>query len=230
MYDVGFRNRAVYVDSVDVLVVADTHVGRDEASDVEFPLGERVDLRERLAELLGHFAPERTVFAGDVLHTFDRASGVAIDGLHELTDACRAAGSRPILIAGNHDTTLSEVWSGAVHDEYALGDGTVVCHGHERPGRDADRYVVGHDHPVITVEGARHPCFLYGSDVYRGADVLMIPAFNRLAGGVEVNDMRSSDFQSPLVTDVDAFRPVVYDAESQESLRFPPLGEFRRML
>lgn len=230
MHDVAFRDRAAYFEAVDVLVVADTHVGRGEASSVEFPLGERSDLRERLDELVDHFDPDRTVFAGDVLHTFDHVSEAAIDGLHELTDVCRAAGSQPVLIAGNHDTVLADVWPDPVHDEYSLGDGTVVCHGHERPDHDADRYVVGHDHPTITVEGDRHPCFLYGTDVYRGADVLMLPAFNRLAPGVEVNGMRSRNFQSPFVTDADALRPLVVDEDAGEVLEFPPLGEFRGML
>jgi hypothetical protein len=42
--------------------------------------------------------------------------------------------------------------------------------------------------------------------------------------------MRTADFDSPLVTDADAFRPFVWDADAQETLRFPPLGEFRDLL
>lgn len=230
MHDVAFRERTAYFESGDTLVVADTHVGRDEASGVEFPLGERADLRDRLETLLDHFDPGRTVVAGDVVHTFGRVSEATVDGLRELAAACRDTGSRLVLVAGNHDTGLGDVWDGELQAAHAIGDGTLVCHGHERPSRDADRYVIGHDHPTITIEGVRYPCFLYGSDVYRGADVLMLPAFNRLAPGVDVGRIRSTDFQSPLVVDVDAFRPVVHDSDSQETLRFPPLGEFRGML
>jgi hypothetical protein len=95
---------------------------------------------------------------------------------------------------------------------------------------DADLYLVGHDHPAISIEGRKRPCFLYGPDSYRGGDVLMLPAFSRLAAGATVNGMRTSDFQSPLVTDADALRPVVYDPDREEALSFPPLGEFRRLL
>jgi metallophosphoesterase superfamily enzyme len=58
----------------------------------------------------------------------------------------------------------------------------------------------------------------------------MLPAFTSLAAGVEINGMRASDFQSPLIRRVNALRPVVYDADAGESLAFPELGRFRRML
>lgn len=235
MTDVTFRDRAVYLHAAATLVVADVHVGRDEASSVEFPLGERSDLRERLDALLCHFEPKEVVFAGDVLHNFGSASLDTADSLNELAAACRVAEARLVLVAGNHDTMLHELWDGDVYETYDIDgeetdDHTLVCHGHEEPDDTATLYVVGHDHPSIVIEGQKRPCYLYGEGVYRGADVLMLPAFNRLASGVSINGMRTHDFQSPLVTDADAMRPIVYDTDSHETLRFPPLGKFRRML
>ena len=230
MDDLSFRDRSLFVQGTGSLVVADVHVGRDEASSVEFPLGERADLRERLDALVTFFEPSEVVFAGDVLHSFSHVSDGARANLRALVDSCREAGARPVLVVGNHDTHLGDVWDGELYESYRLADGTVVCHGHEEPEPDAPRYILGHDHPAIDIEGRRRPCYLLGAGTYRGADVVMLPAFNRLAAGVAVNEMRTSDFQSPLVTDVDALRPVVYDDDSHETLRFPPLGEFRRML
>ncbi|EJN60558.1 metallophosphoesterase [Halogranum rubrum] len=230
MHDLSFRDRAVFLAGPETLVVADLHVGRDEVSGVEFPLGERADLRERLDGLLAHYKPAVVVVAGDVLHSFSQISPAVTASLDELADCCHDAGATFVLVAGNHDTMLSEVWDGPIHESYRLTDGTVVCHGHEAVDEDAERYVVGHDHPAIEIEGQRRPCFLFGEAVYRDADVLMLPAFNCLAAGVPVNTMQTSDFQSPFVTDVDAFCPVVYDTDSHETLTFPPLGEFRKML
>ncbi|SEO40605.1 putative phosphoesterase [Halogranum amylolyticum] len=230
MHDLSFRDRAVFLAGPEVLVVADLHVGRDEASGVEFPLGERSDLHERLDRLLAHYDPAEVVVAGDVLHSFSHVAPSIEASLYELAGCCHDVGARLVLVAGNHDTVLSEVWDGPVHDSYRLDDGTVICHGHELVDDPATRYVVGHDHPAIEIEGRRRPCYLFGEGVYRGTDVLMLPAFNRLAAGVPVNEMQTSDFQSPFVTDADVFRPIVYDADSHETLRFPPLGEFRRML
>ncbi len=158
--DAQFRDRAVYLPAEETLVVADLHVGRDAASAVELPLGERADLTDRLSALLAAFDPREVVVAGDLLHAFDR------------------------------------IPEGVAETVAALGE-TVA---------------------------------LYGPESYRGGDVLMVPAFNRLAPGVTVNGMSARDFQSPLVRDVDALRPVVWDSDSDEALSFPPLGEFRRML
>jgi hypothetical protein len=240
---IEFLDRAVFMPATGTLVVADTHVGRDEASEVEFPLGESADLADRLTALLSACDPSEVVFAGDVLHQFDRASYGIADRLGALTGTCRDAGATPVLVAGNHDSMLDSVWRGTVHDHYRIAgvDPTrpdydvLVCHGHEEPGFDADAappdcYLLGHDHPTIDIEGQRRPCFLFGEGVYRGRDVLMLPAFTSLAAGVEINGMRASDFQSPLIRRVDDLRPVVYDTDAGESLVFPELGRFRRML
>lgn len=233
--DAQFRDRAAYLPGEDALVVADLHVGRDADSAVEIPLGERADLTDRLAALLEAFDPAQVVFAGDVLHAFDRLP----EGIEETFANLRAtvadAGAELVVVRGNHDGMLDALGAFDVdaRDAYRVGD-TVVCHGHERPeiGGSADpaRYVVGHDHPAIEIEGKRRPCLLYGPGSFRGADVLMLPAFNRLAPGTTVNGMRTRDFMSPLVTDADALRPVVRDEEGGETLGFPPLGEFRRLL
>ncbi|MFC7128866.1 metallophosphoesterase [Haloferax chudinovii] len=230
MTRVSVRERAVFLPDADALVLADLHVGRADASAVAFPLGEATDLAERLRAYCVEFAPREVVFAGDVLHRFDRVSERHVAALDTLAATCDDAGSDPVFVAGNHDTMLDEVRSGDVHDEYRLADGTLVCHGHRDPDPDADRYVVGHDHPTLAVEGRRRPCVLYGPDAYRGGDVLMLPAFTRLAAGVEVNEMRTADFDSPLVRDAGRFRPLVRDEDAGETLTFPPLGKLRRLL
>ncbi|MDS0298129.1 metallophosphoesterase family protein [Halogeometricum sp. S1BR25-6] len=232
MHDVTYRDRAAYLPFADALVVADLHVGRAEASNVEFPLGEEADLGERLAALVDAFDPAEVVFAGDLLHRFDGATVRAAEGVSDLVAVCRERGARPVVVRGNHDTALETAWDGDVHGEYALTDDprTVVCHGHVAPEADASLYVVGHVHPAITIESVRRPCYLYGEGVHRGADVLVLPAFTRLAAGVPVEGLSGEKSGSPLVTDVDAFRPVVYDEDAGEVLSFPPLGEFRRML
>ncbi|ELZ27271.1 phosphoesterase, icc [Halogeometricum pallidum JCM 14848] len=227
-----YRDRAAYLPFADAVVVADLHVGRAEASNVAFPLGEDADLRERLAALVDAFDPAEAVFAGDLLHRFDGATARAAEGVSDLVAVCREGGARPVMVRGNHDTALRTAWDGDVRDEYVVAEDpkTVVCHGHAAPETDASLYVIGHVHPAITVESVRQPCYLYGEGVYRGADVLVLPAFTRLASGVPVNGLYGPDAGSPLVPDVDAFRPVVYDEDAEEALSFPPLGEFRRML
>jgi metallophosphoesterase superfamily enzyme len=107
---------------------------------------------------------------------------------------------------------------------------TVVCHGHDPPDCEADRYVFGHLHPTVGIEGDRRPCFLYGKGVYNDADVICLPAFTRFAPGVPVTDMDARGTRSPLVTDIDRLRPIVYDPDADETFRFPALGELRGRL
>ncbi len=235
MNDAVFADRAVYLEAANALVLADLHVGRGESSAVALPVGEREDLHDRLVSLLGRFEPETVVVAGDVVHAFRRISDRSIDTLGRLETACHDAGAAIELVAGNHDTALPAARNKPIHDEYVLdGDEsaprTVICHGHEPPQTAGDRYVFGHVHPTIEIEGDRRPCFLHAADHYHGSDVLCLPAFTRLAPGVVVNDMTTAAFETPLVTNADRVAPIVIESDSGEALRFPPLGEFRSML
>ena len=235
MNGVRFGERAAFFPAHDALVVADLHVGRGEASAVTFPVGEREDLLARIDALCARFDPERVVIAGDVVHTFSAVSDRSRETLAALREACDASGAALELVAGNHDTALANAWDGPLREAVVLDDGadaprTVVCHGHEPTSVAADRYVIGHVHPTIDIEGDRRPCFLRGDGVYRDADLLALPAFTRLAPGVAVNEMRTDAFNSPLVTDADRLAPVVFDPDGGEPLRFPPLGAFRELL
>ena len=217
------QGRAVHFPSAAALVVADLHVGRAAASNAGPLLDERADLRERLAAVVAATDPETVVLAGDLLHRFGTPRARAVGTLRTLAGRIRAAGARPVAVAGNHDGGLDDAWPGAVHDAYRLADGTVVCHGHEAPATDAARYVCGHVHPALTVEGDKRDCFLWTESGYRDRPTLVLPAFSAVAAGVRVE--RRDDVDSPLVSTLDATRPgVVADGET---LWFPPLSDLR---
>ncbi len=223
-------DRAVYLPESGTLVIADLHVGRAAASEVDFPLDERGDLCGRLDTLLDPCPPEAVVIAGDILHAFDRVPHGVEETLDTLAATVEAAGATLTIVSGNHDAMLGTLVDGPLNFEHRLADGTVVCHGHEEPTTDADRYVIGHEHPAIEIEGQRHPCVLYGERAYDGADVLVLPAFSRLASGMPVNDLRSTDALSPILRrgSLDEYRPIVLD--DGEPLAFPRLRSLREFL
>lgn len=225
--EITVQELAIMLD--DVLVVADLHVGRGAASNVELPVGDGDQMVERLADLCTDCEPSEVVIAGDLLHSFQTIPGPVRDTLRGLKQAARDVGARVVVTPGNHDTMLDAVWSGPTEAEYRLGE-TVICHGHVEPESEAERYIIGHDHPTIEIEGQRRPCVLAGEGVYNGADVIMLPSFNDFVRGVCINDMRAGEFMSPLVTDTDAFAPIVRDCDARETLEFPPLGAFRHRL
>lgn len=228
---ISLEPRAVSIPAADAVVIADVHLGRGAASSVDAPLDDGADVRDRLARLLERTGPSTVVVAGDLLHSFDRLPLEVDRDLSAIESLVEAAGATLVVTPGNHDAMLEAAYDGETAREYRLADGeTVVCHGHERPTEPARRYVIGHDHPALSIDGRKRPCFLYGPEAYDGADVLVLPAFTRLAGGATVNGMSGRDFQSPLVDDVDRFHPAVRDDRREEELWFPPLGECRHLL
>jgi putative SbcD/Mre11-related phosphoesterase len=226
--ELSVRDRAVYLPEADALVLADLHLGRSRTANVELPLPERAPIDSRLADLLADFEPGTVVLAGDVCHSFSTVPEGVAGTFEGIRDRVEAAGAAFVVVRGNHDVMLDSLADPV--SETRLQDGTVVHHGHEPPDADAERYVIGHDHPAIEIEGVRHPCFLWGEGTYRGGDVLVVPAFTELAAGRVINGMRGRDMGSPLVSDLDAFRPVVHTEELGETLVFPPLGAFRGFL
>ena len=225
-----FADRAVYLADADTVVVADLHLGRADASRVAAPIDATESIRRRIRRLLDRFVPETIVFAGDLLHSFDRLPAVAVEAVEGLWDDCTDTGVEPVAVAGNHDSRLSECWPGTVDDAVTLADGTIICHGHTPPPERGHRYVVGHTHPAITIEGVKRPCYLFGEAAYRGGELLVLPAFTTLAGGVDISDRRAGDLPSPLVSTLGSLQPVVWDDGDNDTLWFPPLRQLQRLL
>ena len=221
-----FRDRAVLIE--DTLVLADLHIGQSSRA-VELPVGAGEDMTERLGALLDQFGPSKVVIAGDLLHAFEGVPRGVTRTVEMITRTVREAGAELIVLRGNHDTLLEAVWDGPTANSHRIGE-TVITHGHVTPDTAADRYVIGHDHPTIVIEGDRRPCYLAGDGVYRGADVLVVPAFNRLVAGVPVNELTGDEFMSPLVPTAGALAPIVRDESAEETLVFPPLEAFRHKL
>jgi len=223
-----FRDRALLLG--DALVVADLHLGRGAASAVEAPVPDGEDVLDRLDALVRTHDPETMVLAGDVLHAFDTVPAGVRPRLRAVETLAAETDTELVTLEGNHDAMLGTLRHGPVADSHRLDESTVVVHGHESPAVTADRYVLGHDHPTIEIEGQRRPCWLVGPGGPGGAEPVVQPSFTRFAPGVTVNGMDAAAFQSPLVTDADALAPVVWDDEAGDALRFPPLGEFRHRL
>ena len=183
-----------------------------------------------MATLRSTFEPTTVVFAGDLLHSFSTVPDGVEGTVEALYTACVDDGLDVVAIEGNHDQQLETVWPTSIESAVTLDDGTVVCHGHEEPELSGKRYLIGHDHPAITIEGVKRPCLCVDPTGYRESELVVLPAFTRLAGGVELNRLRADALQSPLVSSVEALRPIVWDADVEQTLQFPPLGEFRRLL
>jgi putative SbcD/Mre11-related phosphoesterase len=222
--DLTFDDGAVVCG--ETVVVADLHVGRGSASAVDLPVGDGADTVARLEGVCERHEPETVVLAGDVLHAFDTVPHTVERTLDGLWAVAEGVDAEIVVTPGNHDTLLETVWEGPTTEQYRMGE-TVVVHGHEEPTAAASRYLVGHDHPALEIEGQKRSCYLVGEAPAADASLVMLPAFNRLVRGVTVNDMRASEFQCPLVTDLDRLAPSVLTSDGRDTLSFPPLADLR---
>ncbi|MFB6360814.1 MAG: metallophosphoesterase [Halobacteriales archaeon] len=225
--DGELRDRAVYLPAAEALVLADLHLGKVAASAIEAPMGAGASMVDRLDALIDQFRPAEVVLAGDLLHSYASIPRAARDTLEELLARIAAAGADAVAIEGNHDPLLSELVDRNIHAAYTLSDGTVVCHGHQVPSTTAERFVIGHDHPAIELQGRRRPCYLQAESVYEGADVLALPAYNPAVRGTVVNGLADGEPLSPFLTNLSRFRPVIRDRDADESLVFPRLDALR---
>lgn len=224
------RDRAVFLPDAAAIVAADLHLGRAATSAVDAPLDVGPAIVDRLLGLVERFAPDELVLAGDVLDAFDAVPRAARSALETLRTGVDARGATLVVLEGNHDTQLGAILEDDPGELHELADGTVVSHGHRRPATAGRRHVVGHDHPVIDIEGRRRPCFLFGRGVFEGADVLALPAFNPALRGTAVNAWADGDPLSPLLAEASALQPVVWDGQAESTLVFPPLGSLQPYL
>lgn len=225
--DLEFVDRAVLLG--DVLVCADLHLGLGPSAGLDLPVGTGSRTVERLEVLLERTDPTQLVLAGDVLHAFDTVPRPVRRVLDRLADVTVDRGTEMFVLAGNHDRQLGHLWDGPVGASHRVGD-TLVCHGHERPDATADRYVIGHEHPVLKVAGRRRPCYLAGAGVADGADVVVLPAFSRILRGVRVDGLDAGGLMSPLLPSPDDLEPVVWDEDGRDALAFPPVADLRDRL
>jgi len=225
---VEYLDRAVWLPDQKTLVVADLHLGRAQESRVDFPLGEADEITARLRSLLDSMSPDRVVIAGDLVHAFDSIPHFVAKAVESIQETVTSAGARLVVTEGNHDRSLERVDSIETVSSVRIGPETLVHHGHEVPSAGSELHIIGHEHPAITIEGLRRPCFLECDNQRDGESVLVLPAFSRAAVGTTVNDMTAADSMSPLLTDLDQCRPVL--VTEGEPLSFPPLAELRSHL
>lgn len=226
--DLDFRDRAVFLPASDTLVLADLHLGRSRTAPIESPLDEIMQIPERIRDLIEHFDAARVIIGGDILDAFDTIPPGVTDRFAELQTQLADLDVTLTLLRGNHDSMLGTLYDGTLQESITVGH-TAILHGHTRPAVNAERYIIGHEHPAIRIEGVKQPAYLYGPGVLDGSDVLILPAFSSLVRGTVFNTRTAEDCHSPLVqsTDLGRYRPVATD---DTSLVFPPLAALRPYL
>lgn len=189
---------ALYFDST--LVIADAHIGYEEALNRQGILVPRLQFEEMLKRMGKIFSRlknkkiERIIVNGDLKHEFGTISEQEWRNTLKFLDLLAKHCNEVILIKGNHDAILGPIASKRnvkVVDYYIVGD-MLVAHGDKVPDRNALKsiktIIIGHEHPAVSIkEGPRaeqFKCFLKGK--YKGRDLIVQPSFNPIAEGADL--------------------------------------------
>lgn len=227
-----FRGRGVLID--ETLVISDLHYGYTSDGNGGMD-SEYSTLNENILSLTREHEIDTLVVAGDIFHSFSNVPRDAQDFLTSLAQELHLDGVSIIVTEGNHDRispeTIPHVQSVS---EYKIPETeTVVLHGHEKPTETAEMYIVGHLHPMVTIQGQKWPAYLYAEDAYNDTDVLVLPAFSPLVKGTSIDAHHTTGLTMPVLTEgieMNEYRPIVWDDNIQVPRIFPQFKDFNAHL
>ncbi len=197
--DKGMRiyDLSLYLVKSKTLIIADMHLGYEEALNKRGVLIPRIqfkDTYERLEKILSKLEIETFVVTGDFKHEFGVISETEWRNLLQMIDLILKYAKRLVVIKGNHDVALGPVARKRnieLLDYYKVED-MIICHGDEILGNEefnsASIIIMGHEHPAIGLkEGTKYEnykCFLKGK--WKNKELIVIPSFNILTIGTDV--------------------------------------------
>jgi len=202
--------KALWIEKLKILVVADLHIGYEEALAEEGYLLPRTMFKEmskELKELLEKLKPSLVVINGDLKHEFGQISKQEWFETNTILDMILER-SKVVLIKGNHDTILEPIARRKnleIKDFYIV-DGICILHGHkifvdkEIYDKKIKILIIGHEHPAISIrEGLRketYKCFLLGR--WKDKKLIVMPSFFTLYEG---SDIKKEELLSPYLNE-----------------------------
>lgn len=187
------RDRAVYLEDINSLVIADLHIGYEEELRDKGIIVPPVwkDMRRRIITLMDRYGAEQLIILGDVKHSILRTP-------RELSMFFRDLPYSVTVVKGNHDGGIEDMVEFDIKSAAGFRIGKYgFIHGHSWPDENvmrADVLFMGHMHPEMEFfdsvgKSSKMPCLLRGNLSDKGVDrygknlqVVVLPAFNPLVG------------------------------------------------
>lgn len=198
--DLWLIDLAVYLPEPRTLVIADLHLGYEEAlrrEGVALPPGHLRKVEARLERILSRLGTvHRLIINGDLKHRFAPLSHYEEQEALAFLEFLAPRFAELILIRGNHDRNIEGLLLGGPHLEVqeALVEGRLlIIHGDREPGRaelsGVEAILIGHDHPAVGLRSRTgrlevYKAFLLGE--YHGRRLLVQPSFNLLVRGSDL--------------------------------------------
>lgn len=205
----------LYLKKEKTLIIADIHMGYEEALNKQgilVPRFQYAETMKRLENLLKGFEIKQIIINGDLKHEFGTISETewrhTLGILDLLFKHCR----KIILIKGNHDTILGPIAKKRgleIKRNYAVKK-TMILHGDKIPkGEKFDsmkRLIIGHEHPAISLHKdgrlEKFKCFLKGK--WKKKELIVMPSFNLVTEGTDT--LREKLLSPFLKQDLDDFQ------------------------
>jgi putative SbcD/Mre11-related phosphoesterase len=232
----------LYIKSLSALVCSDLHLGYEgvHASKGTFiPKLNFKKIKEAMEKSVKKTGAENVIVVGDIKNEF---SDVHIEEFNEfrefigfLRDEMHVKDIS--LIKGNHDNFIDRFKQTMKFDIYAqeavLGD-YLFFHGEELPkSKEGKTLIMGHLHPAIAVYNKvgvkeKIKCFLYGK-MADGRKIIILPAMNYFAEGVDVNQERLDRLAPVFESMVDADEMRALCLGEDEILDFGKVGQLKKL-
>lgn len=219
-----------YLPEIKTLILADLHLGYEEAMGKQGVLVPRTQYKQmikRLDWVLEHAVVENVILNGDVKHEFGAISKQEWREILRLIDYFQSKDINVLAIKGNHDTILGPIArTRNIREvkEFRHKD-ILVVHGDYVPEKLAPVIIIGHEHPAISLKEVskteKFKCFIKGP--FRKSTLIVQPAINPLTQGT---DVLQGQFLSPLITNIEKFEAFLVDDETHNVL---PFGKIKKI-
>ncbi len=201
--------KSLWLPKQKILIIADLHIGYEEALNKQGILAPRMQFKEikkEIEELLVKVKPRIIIINGDLKHEFGEISRQEWQDTNEILDLMLGK-ARVVLLKGNHDTKLKPIAMKKgleIKDFYGIGK-ICILHGDKilvNPEiHKAKILIIAHEHPAVSLrEGSKveqYKCFLLG--MWKGKKLIAMPSFFSLFEGT---DVRKEKLLSPYLKSI----------------------------
>jgi putative SbcD/Mre11-related phosphoesterase len=193
---------ALYLAEEQILVLADLHIGIEEAlvkQGILVPKFHFKDLVKRVEKIFEVLVKRKkkvkvVVINGDLKHEFGRISDEEWRNTLKMLDFLARKCEKVVLVRGNHDKVLGPIADKrkVLFVDWFLDGDKLICHGDKIPDMPASvkTIIIGHDHPAVSLDEdlrkETYKAFLSGK--WRRKNLIVQPSLNPLMEGTDVKD------------------------------------------